>query len=109
MKKLSGMTPASEKRGDPTKHLQHLLGTPNMSELANTINDAFLSPMSELSPLPSDFELEQNSSASSEPTPLYVSTCAVYKKLSSLNSTKVQGPDNIPAWLLKELECRSIV
>ena len=25
-----------------------------------------------------------------------------YKKLSTLNSSKAQGPDNIPAWLLKE-------
>ena len=102
VKKLSGMTPASEKRSNPTKHLQHLLGTPNMSELADTINDAFLSPLSDLSPLPPDFELEQDSSASSEPTPLYVSTCAVYKKLSSLNFTRAQGPDNILAWLLKQ-------
>ena len=35
-------------------------------------------------------------------TSFVVSREAVYKKLSSLNSTKAQGPDGVPAWLLKE-------
>ena len=33
---------------------------------------------------------------------LVVSAPSVYRKLSTLNPTKAQGPDGIPAWLLRE-------
>ena len=55
--------------------------------------------MSHLSPLPADFSLVQNASSS---PPFVVSTYSVYEKLSSLKSTKAQGADGVPAWLLKE-------
>ena len=55
--------------------------------------------MSHLSPFPADFSLVQNASSSS---PFVVSTYSVYEKLSSLKSTKAQGADGVPAWLLKE-------
>ena len=55
--------------------------------------------MSDLSPLSAEFSLVQNASSS---PPFVVSTYSVHKKLSSLKSTKAQGPDGVPAWLLKE-------
>ena len=35
-------------------------------------------------------------------TSFVISSEAVYKKLCSLNPTKAEGPDGVPAWLLKE-------
>ena len=49
VKKLSGMTPASETRGDTSKLLQHLGFTPG--DLANYINSAFLTPTQSFEPL----------------------------------------------------------
>ena len=101
VKKLSGMISASERWHDSTK-LLHQLGAHDMLELANNINDAFLSPMSDFVPLLSNFQPVQGPANDSVATPLIVSSYSVYKKLSTLNSTKAQGLDNIPAWLLKE-------
>lgn len=101
VKKLSGMASTSGRRDDSTK-LLHQLGAHDMLELANNINDAFLSPMSDFVPLPSNFQPVQSSVNDSVVTSLTVSSYSVYKKLSTLNSTKAQGPDNTPAWLLKE-------
>jgi hypothetical protein len=73
--------------------------SPNISNLANSINKAFVFPMNDFSPLPADFSPAQDASPS---PPFVVSTYSVYRKLSSLKSTKAQGPDGVPAWLLKE-------
>ena len=56
------------------------------------------------SPLLPDFSVNPiTCSNCTNPAPeLVVSTHSVFKKLSTLNSSKVQGPDGIPAWLLKE-------
>ena len=53
LKKLSGMSAAI--RDDPTTVLQHIdcgLEEPTPVNLANVINKAFLSPMSDFTPLP---------------------------------------------------------
>lgn len=99
VKKLSGMSPASGGRGDIIKSLQHIDGAPNASDLANVINDAFILPMREFSPLPADFQPERDTPTS---PPFAVSAHSVFMKLASLNSTKAQGPDGVPIWLLKE-------
>jgi len=49
VKKLSGMSPASETRDDTSKLLQHLGFSPG--DLANHINPAFLTPMQSFEPL----------------------------------------------------------
>ena len=70
-------------------------------DLANTINKAFLSPVSIFRPLPTDFEPQQEDQSSLAP-PFEVPAYSVYMKLSSLNSRKASGPDGIPARLMKE-------
>ena len=36
-----------------------------------------------------------------EESPSKVSEISVFKKMSSLNSSKAMGPDGVPGWLLK--------
>jgi hypothetical protein len=50
----------------------------------------------------SDFCPTSNFNDSMVTSLIVFSSYSVYKKLSTLNSTKAQSPDNIPAWLLKE-------
>ena len=99
------MTPAST-TCDISKSLRHITDSPDTStsDLANTINQAFLSSMNSFLPLPPDFSVNPiTCSNCTNPAPeLVVSTHSVFKKLSTLNSSKAQGPDGIPAWLLKE-------
>ena len=102
VKKLSGMSSASRGPDDFTKSLQHIDGASNKQGLANIINEAFILPMSDFSPLPADFQLDQDQTDAPLLSPLVVSALSVYRKLSALNPTKAQGPDGIPAWLLKE-------
>lgn len=98
VKKLTGMTSSSGVCDDITKSLQHLdeFSTASTKDLANIINEAFLTPMRGFSPL------HQSGHFPGENAALVVTVDSVYKKLSSLNSTKAQGPDGIPTWLLKE-------
>ena len=91
-----------------SKSLRHITDSPNAStsDLANTINQAFLSSMNSFSPLPPDFSVNPitcSNCTNPAPEPV-VSTYSVFKKLSTLNSSKAQGSDGIPlpAWLLKE-------
>ena len=51
------------------------------------------------SPLPHDFQLEQDIPSSA---PFVLSVHSVFMKLSLLNPTKTEGPDGLPAWLLKD-------
>ena len=105
IRKISGMTPAST-TCDMPKSLCHIADGPDAStsDLANTTGQAFLSSMNSFSSLPPDFSVNPiTCSNCTNPAPeLVVSTHSVIKKLSMLNSSKVQGPDGIPAWLLKE-------
>lgn len=68
--------------------------------LANTINDAFVQPMSIFENLPENFQYDRDGNDDTEA--MYVSIESVSKELSSLNPSKAQGPDGIPAWLLRE-------
>ena len=69
-------------------------------DLANLINDTFLSPMQDFTPLSAEsFQLSQDHSTEQ---PFVVSQHAVYLQLVSINPRKASGPDGIPAWLLKE-------
>ena len=58
--------------------------------------------MSDFVPLPSNFEPVQQAQNPVFDSLLNVLTYPVYKILSALNSSKAQGPDSIPTWLLKE-------
>ena len=70
------------------------------SDLANVINDTFLSPMQDFAPLSTgSFQLPQDTFIS---PPFLVPEHSVYLKLASINPRKAPGPDGIPAWLLKE-------
>ena len=75
VKKLSGMSSVSRDQDDVIKLLQHIEMSPNISNLANTINKAFVFPMSDFSPLPADFSPAQDASPS---PPFVVSTYSVY-------------------------------
>ena len=98
VKKLAGMQSAT--RMDVTSLLRNIDPVPNpdLTVLANTINDTFLAPMNKFAPLdPQVHHATQH--VSNPPT---VTEHSIYRKLASLNPTKASGPDNIPAWLLKE-------
>ena len=73
-------------------------------DLANNINNAFLSPMRNFAPLTCDYStnLMTNLNENQPNEILSVSTEEVRVKLATLNPQKAQGPDSIPAWLLKE-------
>ena len=83
------------------RSLQHISEESlNALDLANLINDTFLSPMQDFIPLSAEsFQLSQDHSTEQ---PFVVSTHAVYLQLVSINPRKASGPDGIPAWLLKE-------
>ena len=101
VKKLSGMSSAFCHPDDFTKTLIHHIDTsPNKQDLANSINKTFLMSMKEFPPLSNDYKSEQCDFPSS--SLLVVTAPSVYKVLSKLNPTKAQGPDGVPAWLLKE-------
>ena len=100
VKKLSGTSSAYRHSDDFTMSLHHMEASSGKQNLANIINEAFIGPMNQFSPLPSDFELDMVDFPSSPL--LVVSAPSVYRKLSTLNPTKAQGPDGIPAWLLRE-------
>ena len=75
---------------------------PNSSgeaELANEINQAFLRPMTDFTPLFPDY-WQTNTDGRSEA--FCVSEFSVFKKLIALNPNKAEGPDGIPNWILKE-------
>ena len=91
---------------DPLTVLKHLVGEggeqfKDSRCLANFINKAFLSQMSEFTPLsPLDPVHGYAHDQASAPPP--VSDHSVFTKLHFLNPRKAPGPDGIPAWLLKE-------
>lgn len=101
VKKLSCLSSAFVARDSISKPLQQIYATSDESSLANIINEAFLSPMCNFTPLPTDYLCVFTESLSADPV-LVVSVDSVYRKLSKLNPTKAQGPDGIPGWLLKE-------
>lgn len=97
VKSLGGMQSAT--RTEPTSFLKHIDLGPNSSlvDLANTINDTFLAPMNSFTPL--------SPSVPPDVPPVNlpsVTEYCVFKKLASLSPHKASGPDNVPAWLLKE-------
>ena len=99
MKKLSGMSPASETRANTSKLLQHLGFSPGV--LANYINSAFLTPMQIFEPLTHNpFDPPQANNEGHAVN--MISEFSTFMKLSALNPSKAHGPDGIPAWLLKE-------
>lgn len=100
VKKLSGMSPAHSSRDEVYRSLENLDEASTTSELANIINEAFLSPMSSFTPLPEDI-LNRTNTIGAEPV-FTVTTQSVLMKLSKLNPSKANGPDGIPSWLLKE-------
>ena len=105
VKKLSGMSSAVRDSEELMRSLQHI-SEESLSalDLANLINDTFLSPMQDFTPLSTEsFQLSQDHSTEQ---PFFVSTHAVYLQLESIKPRKVSGPDGIPAWLLKG-KCRS--
>ncbi|CAB4015745.1 sulfotransferase domain-containing [Paramuricea clavata] len=71
-------------------------------DLANEINNTFLSPMSIFAPLSLDLHRRSCTESVLTDTVLTVSADVVFEKLSKLNPKKAVGPDNIPPWLLKE-------
>ena len=95
------MSTAVRDSNELMRSLQHISEEPlSASDLANLINDTFLSPMQDFTPLSAEtFQLPQDHST---PHPFAVAVHAVYLQLASINPRKASGPDGIPAWLLKE-------
>ena len=71
-------------------------------ELANEINDTFLSPLTEFTTLSPDYYRDLFSAITNEESTITVTTGDVFEKLSMLNPKKAHGPDGIPIWVLKE-------
>ena len=98
IKKLSGMSAAT--RDSTLSIVQHIACNQDEStptNIANVINNAFLSSMSDFSPLSPSVRLTSDN----EPT-FTVTEQSVFQKLLALNPSKAVGPDCIPGWLLKE-------
>ena len=66
-------------------------------DLANKINEAFIGVMSDFEPLTEEVCVMENA----EDEPIQVTSDIVVKKLRQLSTTKANGPDNLPNWLLK--------
>ena len=109
IKALCGMNPVSS-----ASTLSHLIAPsrePNLqsqslSDLANTINQTFLSPMEHFQPLCSTTPLPITTcNSESMASALVITESQVFTKLVSIKSSKAPGPDSIPGWLLKENAC----
>ena len=103
MKRLSGFFSAAtaDSLVDRLKHLvDNESGQIVNKQSANVINSVFLSPMSIFMPLSSVQDLPPSSHQ--DCVPEVVTEHSIFMKLSALNPFKAQGPDGIPAWLLKE-------
>ena len=70
-------------------------------EIANEVNNSFLFPMRTFTPLTPD-HYQDMAPINLNNLILTVSNEDVFKKLSTLNSRKANGPDGIPLWVLKE-------
>ena len=85
IKRLSGMSSAVKDRGELKRSLQLLDGYSSAPDLAKLIDDAFLSPMQDFTPLSENFYPAEEAPAS--PT-FVVSLDAVYLRFAALNSMK---------------------
>ena len=101
VKKLSGMELGGSNNTWIINSLKFIASSPEMStkDLANDINNAFLSPMRHFVPHPSNtsHRIARNSEAS-----FTVTRDSVFQKVFKLNPKKTHGRDGIPSWLLKE-------
>ena len=69
-----------------------------LEQLADKINDKFVAVMQNYSPIMgSDLRIPLHNDQ-----PIQVQPSAVYSKLSTLQTSKASGPDDISPWLLKE-------
>ena len=66
-------------------------------ELADNINEAFVSVMQEYSPLSDDALV-----LCEDDEPISVTVESVAARLSSISASRAGGPDNLPNWVLKE-------
>ena len=109
IKALCGMNPVSS--GSTFSHLIAPSREPNLqsqslSDLANTINQTFLSPMERFQPLCSTTPLPITTcNSESMASALVITESQVFTKLVSIKSSKAPRPDSIPGWLLKENAC----
>ncbi|XP_028416439.1 uncharacterized protein LOC114540505 [Dendronephthya gigantea] len=103
VKKLSGAKSTSGNNEEILKALrpdEHLTETDKV-DIANEINDSFLSPMAEFTPLTPENYQDLLFGAANDST-VTIAAGDVFKKLSTLNPRKAHGPDGIPTWVLKE-------
>ena len=102
VKRLSGCSPASMGRTDVTKSLKLLYESSDNVNLANIVNEAFLSPMRSFMPLQQDYSIDPLDETTIHHAEFVISKDLVFEKLCKLNQSKAHGPDNIPGWLLKD-------
>ena len=109
IKVLCGMNPVSS--ASTFSHLIAPSREPNsqsqsLPDLANTINQTFLSPMEHFQPPCSTTPLPITTcNSESMSSALVITESQVFTKLVSIKSSKAPGPDSIPGWLLKENAC----
>ena len=104
VKRLCGMSEQSSDRENTLAMLHNLDNIPdsassNPENLANLINQAFLAPMSNFTPLPST---SSQTTTNGQLHDFHITEFSVFKKLAKLNPGKAGGPDGIPSWVLKE-------
>ena len=68
----------------------------NDQDLANRINETFISIMNSYSALPEDLRFPNDGDEC-----IQVTVDSVTEKLRQIDKSKASGPDNLPAWLLK--------
>ena len=96
VKRLSGMdNNVNLKSCIQIENAEHL----SLKELANLINNSFLEPMVDFSPLNSiDYTVDN----SGDQIPDLVTPWSTYLKLIAFNSSKAPGPDNIPNRIFRD-------
>ena len=92
IKKLSGMSAVT--RNNTLSIVQHIpcdSAEPTSLDIANVINNTFLTPMSDFSPLSPNVRFNSDNE-----TAFTVTEQSVFQKLLALNPTKATRPDGIP-------------
>ena len=102
IKKLSSMSSASGRQNDVMNSLRFIEEVSSTSDLANIVNDAFILPMKIFSPLPHDFQLEQDIPSSA--TICFIRSLCFYEVVVAESNKSSRS--RWPPGLATEGECR---
>jgi hypothetical protein len=107
IKKLSGVSSPVPSQGGTMSILHNidkesLPSDYTLEQLANMINESFVTPMKAFNPLLPHLRLDNEDDNFPSLLPVMITEFSAFKMLSTLNARKANGPDGIPTWVLKE-------